>query len=110
MKAVAETAVLFPASELPPGQIRADFLPNGRVIAIYNVDGQFHATDDTCTHGAASLSEDGVLRGHVVECSWHNGCFDVRSGAACASPCSEALRTYPVKVVDGMVSVEYEGE
>ncbi len=109
MNAMAETAVLCPAADLPEGQIRAEFLPNGTVIALYKVDGEVYATDDTCTHGAASLSEDGTLHGKVVECSWHNGCFDITSGEACASPCSVALRTYPVKIVDGIVNVEYEG-
>lgn len=110
MKSMLNAAALFPVNELDEGQIRADFLPNGKVIAIYRVDGQFYATDDTCTHGAASLSEDGTLKGHVVECSWHNGCFDIRTGDVCASPCSVPLKTYPVNIVDGMVNVEYEEE
>lgn len=110
MKAMLQVVALFPANELDDGGIRADFLPNGKVVAIYRTDGQFYATDDTCTHGAASLSEDGTLNGHVIECSWHNGCFDIRTGDACASPCSTPLKTYPIKVVEGVVNVEYEDE
>jgi len=109
MNAMVETAVLCPVADIPEGEIRAEFLPNGTVIALYKVDGDIYATEDTCTHGAASLSEDGTLKGKVVECSWQNGCFDITTGEACASPCSEALRTYPVKIVGGIINVEYEG-
>ena len=107
MRPMAEVAVLCPAAEIPAGQIRAEFLPDGVVIALFNVDGTIYATEDTCTHGAASLSEDGTLHGCEVECSWHNGRFDVTTGEARASPCSVALKTFPVRIVGGMVEVEY---
>jgi p-cumate 2,3-dioxygenase ferredoxin subunit len=105
---MSQVALLCPEAEIAEGQIRAEFLPNGTVIAIYRAEGQLYATDDTCTHGAASLSEDGTLQGHEVECSFHFGRFDIRTGAACASPCTVALKTYPVAIVDGTVAVEYE--
>ncbi len=108
MKPTSQLALLCPELEVTEGQIRAEFLPNGTVIAIYRVGGQIYATDDACTHGAASLSEDGTLQGHEVECSWHCGRFDIRTGAASASPCHVALKTYAVRVVDGTVAVEYE--
>lgn len=75
-------------------------------LALYQVDGEFYATDNTCTHGAASLSEDGCVVGDRVECSWHNGQYDIRSGQACAMPCTEALKVWPVQIVDGQVCVE----
>ena len=100
--------MLCPEAEVEEGRIRAEFLPNGTVIAIYRVEDRLYATDDTCTHGAASLSEDGCLHGHEVECSWHNGRFDIRTGEACASPCFAALKAYPVQVVDGQIAVEYD--
>jgi len=106
MNAMADVAVLCPAADIAEGQIRAGSLPNGAVVALYKVDGEIYATDDVCTHGAASLSEDGTLLGKIVECGWHFGSFDITTGEACASPCSVALKTYPVKIVDGMVTVE----
>ena len=107
MNSMAEVAQLCAAADIVEGQIRAEFLPDGRVVALYKVDGEIFATDDACTHGAASLSGEGTLRGRIVECSWHNGCFDVATGEACASPCSVALKTYPVKIVNGVVHLEY---
>ena len=37
------------------GTIRQDFLPDGTLIALYNVGGRIYATADTCTH-AVSVS------------------------------------------------------
>ena len=85
------------------GAIRQVVLADGRKLALFNLGGEILATDDTCTHGAASLSEDGSVDGAQVECSWHNGRFDIRSGQACAMPCAEPLKTWPLKVVDGQV-------
>ena len=93
------------AADVAPGSIRQAMLDSGHLLAIYNVDGEWFVTDDSCTHGAASLSEEGTLSGHVVECGWHNGGFDVRTGEACAMPCTEPLRSWPVQIVDGQVCV-----
>lgn len=90
-------------ADVGQGTIGAATLPDGRVLAIYLVDGQAYATDDRCTHGNSSLSEDGCLEGHVVECGMHLGTFDVRSGAALGAPCTKALRSYPVQIRDGQV-------
>ena len=68
-------------------------------LAVYNVDGEFFVTDDHCTHGPGSLSE-GYLDGHVIECDFHNGAFDVRTGEIVAPPCMVPLKTYTV-VPDG---------
>ncbi len=98
--------VLCPVDAIEAGAIRKETLPDGTPIALYNVDGTIFATDDTCTHGAASLADDGVLEGKVVECSWHFGRFDVTTGEPCASPCVVPLKTYRVVIADGIVSVE----
>jgi len=52
---------------------------NGLVLAIFNVDGEFYATDNACTHGPGELSE-GELYGDVIECNFHGGQFNVRTG------------------------------
>ena len=104
---MAETIVLCPMEDVPRGGIRQELLPDGTLVALYDVEGTIYATSDVCTHGAASLSEDGVLNGHIVECGWHNGSFDVTTGAPCASPCAVPLKTFPVRVVDGLINLEY---
>lgn len=89
--------------DLEQGGIAASDLPDGRRVAIYLVDGDAYATDDRCTHGNSSLSEEGCLDGHVVECGMHLGTFDVRTGEPLGPPCTRALRTYPVEIRDGQV-------
>jgi nitrite reductase/ring-hydroxylating ferredoxin subunit len=85
----------------PGGMVR--FQPEGMdPILLCNVDGKFHAVDDECTHAIASLSE-GRLQGHIVFCPMHGGSFDVCSGKPKSLPCKQALRTWPVEVIDGKV-------
>jgi nitrite reductase/ring-hydroxylating ferredoxin subunit len=66
-------------------------------LAVFKVDDRFYVTDDTCTHGAASLA-DGLMHGCEVECPFHGGRFDVRTGAATAFPCVDDLATYQAEV------------
>jgi p-cumate 2,3-dioxygenase ferredoxin component len=93
------------ASELAEGEIMGVTLSDGRRVALYNVDGTIYATSDTCTHGEASLSEEGILTGKIVECTWHFGTFDVTTGNAESLPCSVGLKTYSVEVRDDTVYV-----
>ncbi|MGX5652777.1 non-heme iron oxygenase ferredoxin subunit [Hydrogenophaga borbori] len=91
--------------ELEEGTITGGSLPDGHRVAIYLVDGDVYVTDDRCSHGDASLTEEGSVDGCTVECSWHFGTFDIRTGQPTASPCTEPIRTYRVTVEDGGVWV-----
>ena len=66
-------------------------------IAIYCVNGDFHATDNICTHAFALLT-DGWLDNSVIECPLHGGRFDIRSGQALGLPVTRNLRVFPVRV------------
>lgn len=103
---MTKSVPLFRADELKDGEMRQAHLLDGHQIAIYRVGDQFYATDDKCTHGEASLAEEGTLAGHIVECSFHFGSFDVTTGQPVAMPCEVALKTYPVRVKDGKLYVE----
>ena len=85
-------------AELSPGSAKKIEIEGRPPVAVWNVEGSFYCTDDTCTHGGASLAEDGHVLDETVECSWHGGMFDVRSGEPTAAPCTEALKTYQVTV------------
>src|SRR5437762_10016741 len=97
------TKPLCALTDLTDGTIGRAQLDDGRRIAIYHVDGDVYATDDRCTHGNASLVDEGSLDGCIVECGLHLGAFDVRTGRAVSAPCSKPLRTYPVEIRDGKV-------
>jgi nitrite reductase/ring-hydroxylating ferredoxin subunit len=90
-------------AELPPGRA-AEVLLRGRTIALFNVDGTFHALDGRCPHRGGPLGE-GFLDGSRVSCPWHNYTFDVTTGDNVASPDLKVAR-YEVKVEDGRVFVK----
>lgn len=93
---------LCSVDDVPTGQIR-QFAVDGLDgdVAVANVEGEFFAFENRCTHGDASLADEGELSGHTVQCGWHGGEFDIRTGAATAAPCLIDLRTYPIDVREG---------
>jgi naphthalene 1,2-dioxygenase system ferredoxin subunit len=77
----------------------------GQEIALYDLDGTLYCTDDICTHAYAKLS-DGWLDRREIECPLHAGRFDIKTGKATAPPCTEAIKTYPVRVVGDEIQVK----
>ncbi|SDJ16055.1 ethylbenzene dioxygenase ferredoxin subunit [Paraburkholderia steynii] len=86
---------LIKRNQLQPGQVRKIESP-GCPLAVYNVDGIYYATSDTCTHATASLSEGEVVDGDMIACPLHDGQFHIPTGQAMAFPCTVDLRTYKV--------------
>ena len=78
---------------------------HGLALAVFNVDGAYYVMDDACTHGPGSLSE-GYIEDDVVECNFHNGQFNIRTGEVVAPPCMVPIKTYPAIVEDGKVFIE----
>jgi len=103
---MTQTLTLCAADDVLEGEIRKAALPDGHAVALYRVGDTIYATDDTCTHGEASLAEEGILTGKIVECTFHFGTFDVTTGAATGMPCEIPLTSYTVRVVDGQVCIE----
>ena len=102
---VAETTPAVAACrvrDLPPGE--AHRIDGDVPIAVFNVDGELLAVDDTCTHQDASLAA-GWLDGCLVECPLHASRFDLRTGRPDSPPAKTALRTYPVSVEHGVIYV-----
>jgi nitrite reductase/ring-hydroxylating ferredoxin subunit len=91
-------------NDLQPGECARFELPDGDELAVYNVDGEFYATENFCPHRGAPLSE-GVLCGHVVECGLHGWQFDVRTGECLTV--KETIKTYALKIEDGVIRVEW---
>lgn len=57
----------------------------GRLVALFNIDGQFHAMDGVCAHQGGPLAK-GKLEGSVVTCPWHGWQFNVTDGKHCLNP------------------------
>jgi nitrite reductase/ring-hydroxylating ferredoxin subunit len=79
----------------------------GLTLAVFNIEGSFYVTDDNCTHGPGSLSE-GFIEGDVVECNFHNGQFNIRTGEVVSPPCMVPVKTYPAMVDQGAVFIELQ--
>ena len=76
---------------------------NGKTLAVFNVDGTFHAIDNTCVHRGGPLGE-GELAGNVVTCPWHGWEYDVTTGGCVNSPAATVAR-YQVKIEGADVKV-----
>jgi nitrite reductase (NADH) small subunit len=81
--------------ELGPGQCKV-VIAGGMQIALYNVDGTYYATDNTCGHRSGPLGQ-GVLEGKIVCCPWHSWTYDVTTGICPVNP-HVRVKTFPVKV------------
>jgi nitrite reductase/ring-hydroxylating ferredoxin subunit len=79
----------------------------GLTVAVFNLEGQFYVIDDNCTHGPGSLSE-GFIDGDVIECNFHNGQFDIKTGEVVSPPCMIPIKTYPTTVEGGVVCIEVD--
>lgn len=91
------------ASELSPGERMIVQL--GRTwVAVFNVDGQFYAIQDVCTHDGGPLAE-GKLIGCEIECPRHGARFDIRDGRVTAPPALVPVPVYDVRIQDGQIQV-----
>ena len=93
-------------SEVLPGRkklVEVDGFP----VALFNMDGEFYAIEDVCTHDGGPLAE-GELEGDEIECPRHGARFSVRTGEALCMPAVEPVECYDVKVEgdDIFVSVD----
>src|SRR5258708_9964015 len=101
-----EAVVLWGVAEVGEGEIRRASLPDGSHVALYRVGDAIYATADTCTHGEASLSAEGILTGKIVECTFHFGTFAVTPGEPTGITCEFQLTTYLLRVIVEHVCVE----
>jgi nitrite reductase/ring-hydroxylating ferredoxin subunit len=100
---VADFHKLGSTEDVSPGEIRY-YSVEGRHVALCNVEGEFHAFEDVCTHQFAHLSEGG-MQGDRVKCPLHGAVFDVRTGQPKSLPAVKPLVLHTVKVEDGSVYV-----
>jgi nitrite reductase/ring-hydroxylating ferredoxin subunit len=77
----------------------------GLVLAVFNVEGVYFVMDDNCSHGPGSLSE-GYVEGDVVECNFHGGQFNIRTGEVVSPPCMIPQKIYPARVEAGKVVID----
>lgn len=92
-----------PASEFPPGTHRVVDV-DGAQVAVFNLDGEYFAIEDVCTHDGGILT-GGPVDGDQVVCPRHGARFSIRTGEALTAPAFEPVASLPVRIEDGVVQV-----
>jgi 3-phenylpropionate/trans-cinnamate dioxygenase ferredoxin subunit len=97
--------VVCPVEELPPGEVK--IVHAGEIsVGVYNVDGEYYAIEDRCSHDDGPLAEgDWEPEEYVAICPRHGSRFDIRTGRPLTLPAYLPVETFPVKVEDGVVKV-----
>jgi 3-phenylpropionate/trans-cinnamate dioxygenase ferredoxin component len=91
-------------NEIAPGQARLVIVKGGEIV-LFNIEGEFFALQNACTHEEGPLAE-GEVSGHEVTCPWHGARFDIRTGEALTPPAYEAAARYNVRVAGTDIEVE----
>ena len=90
-------------TEDEPRQVERD----GFTYAVFKRGDDYFVSANQCTHGPGFLSEGAVI-GDEIECPFHQGRFDLRTGAPTAPPCFEPIRVWTAHIVDGSVCIDPE--
>jgi nitrite reductase/ring-hydroxylating ferredoxin subunit len=96
--------------DIAPGEMKyVEVGPNYEPICLINLEGEFYALYDCCTHEEASLS-DGEIVGDEIECPLHGGAFEIRTGMPAGFPVVVPAQMYPVRVVGDEVQISLNHE
>lgn len=96
-------------SDIGPGEMTyVEVGPDEEPVCLINLDGEFFALNDCCTHEDASLS-DGEIIGDEVECPLHGGAFEIRTGKPASFPVVIPAKTYLVRVEGDEIQIALNG-
>jgi nitrite reductase/ring-hydroxylating ferredoxin subunit len=101
---VSEFIKIANIDEIPPGRAKLVEV-SGNEIALFNIDGAFHAVDNNCTHVGGPLCE-GEIDGHEVTCPWHGAVFDVTTGRALGPPAAEPVTCHNLRIQGSEIEIE----
>ncbi len=92
-------------AEIAPGTAKI-VMVGDREIGLFNIDGTFHAIDNTCPHQGGPLSE-GYIEGGTVTCPWHAWCYRLSDGKMTLGDYS-TVEVFDVRVEGTQISVARE--
>ena len=104
---MSEWIDVAPQSELPVGSRKIINMPYAE-IAVFNLDGEYYAIEDVCTHDGGELAS-GLCEGDQIICPRHGARFCIRDGRSLTPPAYEDIDTFPVRVEGGMVQIDIDG-
>ncbi|MGE5241983.1 MAG: non-heme iron oxygenase ferredoxin subunit [Bacteroidota bacterium] len=100
---MAEWIAVARDGEIPSGGFKVVNV-DGTMVALFNLNGEYHAIDDVCTHDGGSLS-GGEVQGEEIVCPRHAARFHITTGAVTAPPAYEPVHVFPVRVREGLIEV-----
>lgn len=100
---MADWIDVAPADALQPGSFRVVDIKDA-MVAVFNVDGTFHAIEDMCTHDGGILS-GGRVSDTCITCPRHGARFSLVTGEALSPPAYEPIHVFPVRIEQGMLQV-----
>ncbi|CAE6907322.1 (2Fe-2S)-binding protein [Pseudomonas marincola] len=100
--------IAVPKGKVPALGMRTLLRSADKSLAVFNIEGQLYAIDDSCPHQGASLC-GGRLEGRVIQCCAHGLRFDVASGYLVNST-SFKVANYPVEIEDDQVFIIVDAE
>ena len=89
--------------DIPARGARCVTIPQGRIGVFRTADNRVYALEDYCPHRGGPLSQ-GIVHGASVTCPLHNWVFSLETGEAQGQD-EGAVRTIPVRIVDGRLSL-----
>ena len=92
-----------PQQDFAPGAWRSLDV-DGTLVAVFNLDGEYYAIEDVCTHDGGILT-GGALEGEQIVCPRHGARFSIKTGKVLALPAYEDIATFQLRVEGGMVQV-----
>jgi 3-phenylpropionate/trans-cinnamate dioxygenase ferredoxin subunit len=94
-----------PVEELPPGEVK--IVRAGELaIGVYNLNGEYYAIEDRCSHDDGPLAEgDFDVEEAVAICPRHGARFDIKTGRALSLPAYQPVEAFEVFVEEGLVKV-----
>jgi len=80
------------------------------MIAVFNLDGNYYAIEDVCTHDGSpmlgcGLDSEKIIDGEQIICPRHGARFCIKTGEALTPPAYEATHTFPVRIENGVIQV-----
>jgi 3-phenylpropionate/trans-cinnamate dioxygenase ferredoxin subunit len=100
---MSEWVTVAQADQLAPGEWRVVDV-DGTHLAVFNLDGEYFAIEDVCTHDGGQLT-GGLVEGDQIVCPRHGARFCIRTGAALCAPAYEPTTRFPMRIENSQVQV-----
>ncbi len=93
-------------ADIEPGEVFVADVEGTR-LAVCNVDGEFYAVEDSCSHDGSSFDQTD-LEGSEIFCPRHGAVFDVTDGSVLGAPATVPIATFPVRLNGDTIEVGIE--